>query len=164
MSNPTNITADPGVPFVDTVREFDAPVEAVYRAHVDPELMVQWLGPREDKVENIQYDTRVGGRWSFDGASSDGYEFTFSGIFHTVEPAKCLIMTFEFSGAPGEVGIGTTRFEDLGGGRSRISIHDVYPTVEARDMAVGSGMNYGVIEGYERLDELFASQAATPGA
>ena len=49
MSNPTNITADPGVPFVDTVREFDAPVDAVYRAHVEPELMVQWLGPREDK-------------------------------------------------------------------------------------------------------------------
>ena len=70
MSNPTNITADPGVPFVDTVREFDAPVDAVYHAHVEPELMVQWLGPREDKVENIQYDTRVGGRWSFDGAAT----------------------------------------------------------------------------------------------
>ena len=158
MSNPTNITADPGVPFVDTVREFDAPVDAVYRAHVEPELMVQWLGPREDKVENIRYDTRVGGRWSFDGASSEGSEFSFSGVFHAVEPAKLLIMTFEFSGAPGEVGIGTTRFEDLGGGRSRISIHDVYPTVEARDMAVASGMNYGVIEGYERLDGLLASQ------
>ncbi|WP_115786823.1 SRPBCC family protein [Arthrobacter silvisoli] len=158
MSNPTNITAEPGVPFVETVREFDAPVDAVYRAHVEPELMAQWLGPRHDSVEAIQYDTRVGGRWSFDGASSEGYEFNFSGVFHAVEPGKLLIMTFEFSGAPGQVGIGTTTFEDLGGGRSRISIHDVYPTVEARDMAIDSGMNSGVIEGYERLDELLAAQ------
>ncbi|MBO1268346.1 SRPBCC family protein [Arthrobacter cavernae] len=155
MSNPTTITSEPGVPFVETIREFDAPVDAVYRAHVEPELLAKWLGPRRDAVKGIEYDTRVGGRWSFGAASSDGYEFTFSGVFHTVEPQKLLIMTFEFSGAPGQVGIGATTFEDLGG-RTRISIHDVYPSVEARDMAVASGMDSGVIEGYERLDDLLA--------
>jgi uncharacterized protein YndB with AHSA1/START domain len=46
MSNPTTITADNGVPFVDTVREFDAPVSAVFKAHVDPDLLAKWLGPR----------------------------------------------------------------------------------------------------------------------
>jgi uncharacterized protein YndB with AHSA1/START domain len=76
-------------------------------------------------------------------------------VFHTVEPNALLIQTFEFNMAPGQVGISSTRFEDLDG-RSRLSLREVYPSVEARDMAVASGMEHGIKAGYEVLDELLA--------
>jgi len=88
---------------------------------------------------------------------------SFCGVFHTVEPNKLLIQTFEFSLAPGQVGIDSTAFEQLDG-RTRLVIHEVYPSVEARDAAVASGMESGIREGYERLDELLASGAVNAAA
>ncbi len=151
MTNPTTITAAPGLPFVGIVREFDAPVAAVFRAHTDRELFAQWTGPRSVPIEVTEFDATTGGRWGY-VARSEGGEFGFRGIFHTVEPNALIIQTFEFSGAPGAAGIGSTSFEQIDG-RTRIVVHEVYPSVEARDMAVASGMEYGIIESYERLDE-----------
>lgn len=76
-------------------------------------------------------------------------------MFHTVEPDALIIQTFEFDGAPNMVGIGSMTFEEVDG-RTRISGREVYPSVEARDAAMASGMEYGVDESYERLDELLA--------
>jgi uncharacterized protein YndB with AHSA1/START domain len=154
MTNATNITAEPGLPFLDIVREFDAPAAAVFRAHTDPKLFAQWTGPRTMAINVVEFDATPGGRWkyTFDGG---GQELGFHGIFHTVEPNTLIIQTFEFSAAPGLAGIGSTTFEEIDG-RTRLTSHEVYPTVESRDMAVASGMEYGIIESYERLDELLA--------
>lgn len=155
MSNPTTITADDGVPFVDTIREFDAPVSAVFKAHVDADLLAKWLGPREAVLKVHEYNATTGGSWHYESGYGDAM-FGFRGVFHKVEPDELIIMTFEFDGAPNQVGISTTTFEESEG-RTRIVVHEVYPSVEARDMALSTGMNYGVIEGYERLDEVLAA-------
>lgn len=154
MSHSTTIIAESGLPFVDTVREFAAPVAAVFRAHTDPALLTQWMGPRSVAIDFVEYEAATGGRYRFE-FEANGHTFSFHGIFHTVEPDALLVQTFEFSGAPGQVGIGTSNFTEVDG-RTRLSIHEVYPTVEARDAAMASGMASGVIEGYERLDELLA--------
>jgi uncharacterized protein YndB with AHSA1/START domain len=154
MTHPTTITAAPGLPFVDIVREFDAPAEAVFRAHTDPDLYRQWLGPRTMKLDRMELDATAGGRWRYEFRGGDGDDtFSFSGVFHAVEPSTLIIQTFEFNLAPAQVGISTSSFATIDG-RTRLSIHEVYPSVEARDMAVASGMEYGIIEGYERLDAL----------
>lgn len=62
MTNPTTITAEPGLPFVDIVREFDAPVGAVFRAHTDPELFSRWTGPRDLTMKIMEFDATTGGR------------------------------------------------------------------------------------------------------
>ncbi|MFJ4210929.1 SRPBCC family protein [Paenarthrobacter sp. NPDC089675] len=155
MSNPTTITAQDGVPFVDTIREFDAPVSAVFKAHVDPDLLAKWLGPRTTSINVTEYNAITGGSWHYESGDA-GASFGFRGVFHKVDPEALIIMTFEFDGAPDQVGISTTTFEETDG-RTRIVVHEVYPSVEARDMALATGMNYGVVEGYERLDELLAS-------
>ena len=80
----------------------------------------------------------------------------FRGVFHTVEASSLLIQTFEFSEAPGVAGLTTIRFETVDG-RTRLTCRDLYPSVEVRDMVMASGMEYGVVEGYERLDELLAA-------
>ena len=156
MTHPTTITAAPGLPFVDLVREFDAPAEAVFRAHTEPELYAQWLGPRTMKLDSLELEATPGGRWryAFRGGDSET-QFSFHGVFHAVQPNQLLVQTFEFSLAPGQVGLDTTTFEEIDG-RTRLSVHEVYPSVEARDMAVASGMESGITEGCERLDEILA--------
>ena len=155
MTNPTTITAEPGLPFVDIVREFDAPAEVVFRAHTDPELFARWIGPRNYTTEIIEYEATTGGRWQYVSRGQGDEAYGFRGVFHTVEPNTRIIQTFEFDGAPGFVSLGSLTLEEVDG-RTRLAIHEVYPSVEARDAAVASGMEYGVKEGYERLDELLA--------
>lgn len=155
MTHPTTITAAPGLPFVDLVREFDAPVEAVFRAHTDPDLFAQWTGPRSNPIEVIELDATTGGRWKYAFRGEGDVAFSFFGVFHTVEPNTLIIQTFEFNLAPGHAGISSTTFEEVDG-RTRLSVHEVYPSVEARDATMASGMEYGINEGYERLDEILA--------
>ena len=156
MTHPTTITAPPGVPFVDVVREFDAPASAVFRAHIEPDLFVRWTGPRGMTVENVVLEPRTGGRWKYDFRGEGDAPMGFSGVFHAVEPDSLIIQTAEFSLAPGQVALATLRFvEDRG--RTRLESHEVYPSVEARDMAMASGMEHGIVEGYERLDEILTS-------
>ncbi len=84
-------------------------------------------------------------------------------MFHTVRPNDFAIQTFEFEGFPDVVSIESMTFEDLGGGRSRLRGHCVYPSLEARDGMVASGMEPGMAEGYDRLDEVLAGgDASTP--
>jgi uncharacterized protein YndB with AHSA1/START domain len=156
MNNPTTITAQPGVPFVDVIREFDAPAEAVFRAHTDPELFAQWTGPRGSKMDVVEINATTGGRWKYAFRGEGDLELSFSGVFHAVKPNTLIVQTFEFNLAPDQAGISSTSFEEVGG-RTRLSLREVYPSVEARDAAVASGMEYGIKEGYERLDEILAS-------
>ncbi|GGF34156.1 SRPBCC family protein [Subtercola lobariae] len=156
MTNPTTLTATPGLPYVDTVREFEATPEQLFRAQTDPDLVAQWLGPRELEMTVLEYDVRPGGSYRYihtDPAS--GTEYVFRGVFHTVEKATLLIQTFEWEGAPGQVSLDTSRYEDLGG-RTRLHQHSVFPSVEVRDAMVSSGMERGVVDSMNRLDELLA--------
>jgi uncharacterized protein YndB with AHSA1/START domain len=83
VSYPTTITAEPGLPFIDIVREFEAPAEAVFRAHIDPNLYVQWLGPRSMKLEDVVLDATTGGRWKYVIRGEGDMEISFFGVFHT---------------------------------------------------------------------------------
>ncbi|WP_066286847.1 SRPBCC family protein [Arthrobacter sp. B6] len=157
MSNDLKLSIPEGLPFIDYEREFDFPVADVFRAHKDPDLIVQWLGPRGLKMVINHYDFRTGGGYSYLHTGPDGVAYEFSGVFHTVRDNEFAIQTFEFGGYPDVVSIEFLTFEDLGNGRSRIRGHSVYPTQDARDGMAQSGMERGMTEGYERLDELLSS-------
>jgi len=157
IRNATQIVAQNGLPFIDMVREFDAPVGALYTAYSDPELVTRWLGPRRYTMALREWDFRSGGAWSYlhtdpDGASSYG----FHGAFHSVKPGVSIVQTFEFEGAPGHVSLESATFESIADDRSRVIVHAVYQSLEARDAMISSGMESGVREGYERLDEVLA--------
>jgi uncharacterized protein YndB with AHSA1/START domain len=152
------VTAPEGLPFIDWEREFDAPVSAVFRAHTDPDRVRRWLGPRGYEMTIGEWEATDGGRWSY--VHSDGTaDYAFRGTFHTVRQDDLLVQTFEFLGVPDVVSVESLRFEDRGG-RTRVVGHSVYPTIEARDGMVASGMERGMREGYERLDEQLAAVPA----
>jgi uncharacterized protein YndB with AHSA1/START domain len=157
MTNPVTITAPEGLPFIDIEREFDAPVAAVFRAHAEPDLIKQWLGPNGYEMDIEHFDFTSGGGYRYVQRNPEGQEFAFNGVFHVVRENDFAIQTFEFEGFPDVVSIESLTFEDLGNGRTRLRAHAVYPTLEARDGMIASNMEVGVVEGYERLDKVAAS-------
>jgi len=153
--NPTTITAEPGRQELFITREFDAPRELIYRAHTDPELYVQWLGPRGYELKLESFEPESGGRYRYIQTDQNGNEFGFHGVFHEMSE-DLMIQTFEFEGLPerGHVTLDTMRLEELPGGRTRITIQSLFQSVTDRDGMIQAGMERGVNEGYERLDEL----------
>jgi uncharacterized protein YndB with AHSA1/START domain len=86
--------------------------------------------------------------------TSDGNEFGFHGCFHEVRPSEVIVQTFTYEGEPDGVALERLELEDLGGGRTRLTATSLVDSFEARDAMVASGMDEGIREGYERLDDL----------
>ena len=154
MTNPVIIDAAPGSSHVDIAREFEAPVEAVFAAHADPDLFVQWIGPRNLENTLPHWDFRTGGGYAFDQKDAEGNVYGFRGVIHTVVENELIIQTFEYLGAPNQVSLDNIRFESLPGGRTRLTSRSLFPSAEALEGMIAEGMGDGVTEGYEKLDEL----------
>ena len=151
----TEIIAPEGVPWIDIIREFDAPPERVFQAHVDPELFAQWIGPRDLSFQLGEWDARTGGRWAYSSGRGDD-TFEFYGSFHEIRENERIVQTFTYVGAPDGVALEIARFEALPGGRTRLVNRSIGSSVEERDAMVASGMETGIVQGYEQLDELLA--------
>ena len=153
----TTITAEPGSHAIHISRDFAATPEQLLRAHTDPALLGRWIGPRDYTMDVELLEPRHGGRWRYLNDDGAGNVFGFHGIFHNDPSVEGgIIQTFEFEGVPGEPSLEKLTFEDLGDGRTRLHATSIFASVEARDGMVASGMEKGVVEGYEQLDELLA--------
>lgn len=153
------VTAEPGVPQILTEREFDAPRDLLYRAFTEPDLLTQWLGPRQYTMKVDRYDLRDGGTYRYLHVSDDGGEHGFHGVFHGEPSLDGIVQTFEYEGVPGHVSMDTVTFEDRGG-KTVIRTNSVFQSIEDRDGMYRSGMAEGMNEGYDRLEELLAKQIA----
>jgi uncharacterized protein YndB with AHSA1/START domain len=151
----TEITADTEDPRDRITREFDAPPDKVFRAHTDPDLLVQWLGPRRTEMRIDHFDCRTGGSYRYVHLS-EGQEYSFRGCFHEVRPSELIVQTFTFEGMPDGVALERLVLEDLGDGRTRLVATSLVDSFEDRDAFLASGMDVGVREGYERLDDVLA--------
>ena len=151
----TEIVADPDVPLVRITREFDAPPEKVFRAHTDPDLVARWMGPDSTQTRIDSWDARTGGSWRYT-AIHEGQEYGFHGSFHELRPGELIVQTFTFDGMPDGVALEKLVLEDLGDGRTRLTSTSLVDSFAGRDAFVASGMEVGVREGYERLDEVLA--------
>lgn len=154
----TQFTAEPGIPQIISEREFDAPRELLFCAWTEPELLKQWLGPRNLTMEIDRYDVRDGGTWRYVHRDDEGNEYAFHGVFHGDPSPEGMVQTFEYEGYPGHVSLDTLTFEERDG-RTIVRTNTVFQSVEARDGMMQSGMEYGVDDGYDRLDALIAKLA-----
>ncbi|MBX7053918.1 MAG: SRPBCC family protein [Pyrinomonadaceae bacterium] len=158
MANKTVVTAEPGKQELFITREFDAPREFVWRAHTDPELYVQWVGPHGMTMTIERWDCTDGGSYRYTHERG-GHTYAFFGVNHEVLAPERMIGTFEFDGLPerGHVIMGKTTFEELPGGRCRVVHQSVFFSVADRDGMVQSGMERGVSDGYEKLDAMLGT-------
>ena len=136
-------------------REFDAPRDRVFAAYTDPKLVPEWWGPRGTTTMVDVMEVRAGGSWRFVSRDADGREDAFRGTYREVTPPDRIVQTFEWEGMPGHVSVETAVFEDLGD-RTRVVTTTTFHTTEERDGMLGSGMEKGMNETYQRLDELLA--------
>ncbi len=150
--NEAEIIVDEKVPTVTIIREFDAPVEKVFRAHVDPDLFVQWNWPDGFEVDFEHFDCRTGGAYRIAMSSAD-MEGSVHGSFHDVLENELIVQTFTPDGAPDLVILEKHRFEALDDGRTRLTATSLVDSFEFRDSFISAGL----AEGYDKLDGLLAS-------
>jgi uncharacterized protein YndB with AHSA1/START domain len=140
-------------------RIFDAPRDRVFATMTDPELIPEWWGPRDTTTVVDHMDVRSGGSWRFVMRAPDGSETGFKGSYREVTPPERIVQTFEWEGMPGHVSVETAVFEDLGD-RTKLTTTSLFHTQEERDGMLASGMEGGLNETYERLDEVLAKGAS----
>lgn len=158
MTKETTITAEPGKHDYFITREFDAPRELVFKAFTDPELVTKWLGPHRLKMTIEKFESTDGGSYRYIHEDENGNKYFFRGVNHEVVSPERIIGTFEFEGMPerGHVALQTAKFESLPGGRTRLVSQSLFQSVADRDGMLRSGMERGVVQGFERLDEVLA--------
>jgi uncharacterized protein YndB with AHSA1/START domain len=154
QANRATVTT-PGEREIHIERVFDAPRDRVFAVYTDPELIPQWWGPRGTEAVVEQMDVRAGGSWRFVVRNQDGSQTAFRGTYREVTPPERIVQTFEWEGMPGHVSVETATFEDLGD-RTRVVTTSVFHTAEERDGMIASGMESGMQETYQRLDEVLA--------
>jgi uncharacterized protein YndB with AHSA1/START domain len=136
-------------------REFNAPREKVYEAMTNPELVPQWWGRRQDTTTVEEMDVKVGGRYRFVTEGEHGKQ-GFSGTFRELTPPERVVQTFEWDGMPGHISVDEAVLEDLGDGRTKIIATSTFHFPEERDGMLSSGMEGGMADTYDRLEELLA--------
>jgi uncharacterized protein YndB with AHSA1/START domain len=150
----TIIAAEKGKQDIVVTREFDAPRELVFKAFTHPELYVQWLGPRDMEMTVNYFEARTGGSYRYSHHDTKGEEFSFHGVYHEVKNPERIVNTFEFEDMPGHVALDSAVFEALPENRTKFTGQTVFQSAADRDGMMASGMRSGLIQSYERLDEL----------
>jgi uncharacterized protein YndB with AHSA1/START domain len=153
--NKTKITAEPGKQELFITREFDAPRELVFKAHTDPNLFVQWLGPRGYEMILETFEPVSGGAYRYIHKDQTGNEFAFHGTFHEMSLER-MVQTFEFEGYAGHVSLDSMTLEELPNNRTKIIIQSVFQSVSDRDGIIQNGMDRGINDGYDKLDAIMA--------
>jgi len=155
--NDIKIYAETGKQEIFITREFDAPRDLVFKAFTDPDLYKEWIGPRELTTEILVFEPVNGGSWRYIQRDEERNEYAFHGVNHEVLPPQRIIGTFEYEGLPetGHVILQTLKLESLPDDRTRLIDQSVFQSVDDRDGMLQSGMEMGIDESYQRLDELF---------
>ena len=139
-------------------RTFDAPRDLVFEAHSSCEHLSRWWGPRRYEIVSCEVDFRSGGAWRIVHRGPDGEEHGFRGEYREIVPPERIVWTFEYEGMPGHVSVDTLTLEDLGG-KTKLTAHSLFDSVEDRDGMLQSGMEAGAAETWDRLAELLKTIA-----
>src|SRR6187401_728658 len=128
MERKTKIHAEDGKQEIVITREFDLPLELLFKAYEDAEIVEQWMGTKVLKLENKKH-----GGYRFETTDPKGNKHGFNGVIHEFVPGKKITRTFEMENAPFGVQLEFLEFENLTNNTSKLNMHVVYRTGELRD-------------------------------
>jgi len=138
-------------------REFDAPKRLVYQAWTTPELIRDWWHAKRGEIVSIDVDLRVGGQWRYVMTANGGFEVAFHGEYREIVPQERIVSTEVFEGMPAAEAVGTTTFTELDG-RTTLAILVQHNSRENRDAHVESGMEEGMQEALNLLEQIAVSR------
>lgn len=140
-------------------REFAAPKHLVWKAYTTPELIKRWWAGERGEVTLAEVDLRVGGSWRYVLVANGGFEMGFHGEYREIETNEKLVMTEVFEGMPDGEALDTVTFTEVDG-RTTLTMLVQHTVPEHRDAHIGSGMEGGMQEAMDRLEQIAISLAA----
>jgi uncharacterized protein YndB with AHSA1/START domain len=143
-------------------REFDAPRHLVYKAFTTPELVERWWHAKRGEIRSIEIDLREGGKWRYVMVADGGFEVGFHGEYREIVPNERIVYTEVYEGLPegmdaeAEAALNTLTFEEADG-RTTVTILVEHRNQEGRDMHIDSGMEDGMQDAFDLLEEVAIS-------
>jgi uncharacterized protein YndB with AHSA1/START domain len=151
MERKTKVDAGPGKQDLLITREFDLPLELLFRAYTEPGLVEEWMGTKVLKLENKKH-----GSYAFETTDPKGNKHRFSGTIHEFLDGKKIIRTFEFEQMPFGVQLEVLEFAALTPGTSKLTIHSIYESAAQRDQLLQLPFTYGIGMAHDRLQDTAA--------
>jgi uncharacterized protein YndB with AHSA1/START domain len=149
MEQKTKVNAEDGKQEIVITREFDLPLELLFKAYEEPELIEQWMGTKVLKLESKKH-----GSWQFETIDGQGNKHGFSGVIHEFIPNQKITRTFEMTNTPFGVQLEITEFEKLTDDTSKVSMHVIYESVAQRDQVLKLPFAKGINMAHNRMEEL----------
>ena len=156
MAAATSGTATVTLPADDQIlitREFDAPRHLVFKAYTTPELVRRWWAGKRGEVTSCEIDLRVGGAWRYLMTANGGFEVAFHGEYREIVPDERIVSTEVYEGAPDSEVVNIVTFTETDG-RTTLELLTQCPDQGTRDAIIGSGMEGGMQEGMDLLEQI----------
>jgi len=148
MEQKTKINAEDGRQELLITREFELPLELLFKAHVEPGLVEQWMGTKVMKIEGKKH-----GGFQFETTDPKGNKYRFNGVIHEFSPNQKITRTFEMENMPFGVQLEFLEFEQLTADTSKLTMHVIYESVAKRDQVLKMGMTQGINMAHNRLQD-----------
>lgn len=149
MERKTKVNAEEGKQELVITREFELPLELLFRAYIDPEIVEQWMGTKVLKLENKKH-----GSYQFETTDPMGNKHQFNGTIHEFFPNKKITRTFEMENSPFAVQLEFLEFEGLSDNTSRLTMQMVFKSVAIRDQLLKMPFAQGINMAHNRLQEV----------
>ena len=149
MEQKTKIRAEEGKQELQIIREFDLPLELLFKAYIEPDIVEQWMGTKVLKLESKKH-----GSYQFETTDPKGNKHGFNGTIHEFVPNKKITRTFEMENSPFGVQLEFLEFGQLTEETSKLNMHVIYRSVELRDQMLKLPFEYGINMAHNRLQEV----------
>ena len=154
MERKTKITAEAGKQDLVITRDFDLPLELLFKAYAEPEIVAQWMGTKVLKLENKKH-----GSYQFETTNAEGnVVFRANGTIHEYSENRKITRTFEMENVPFGVQLEVLAFEQLTTDTSRLIIHSIYESVAQRDQVLKLPFAYGINMAHNRLQDMMQTK------
>jgi uncharacterized protein YndB with AHSA1/START domain len=149
MEQKTKINAEDGKQELTITREFDLPLELLFKAYVEAEIVEQWMGTKVLKLESKKH-----GSYQFVTTDPKGNKYGFNGVIHEFSPNKKIIRTFEMENTPYGIQLEIYVFEKLTDDTSKLTMHVIYESVAQRDQVLKLPFAQGINFAHNRLQDI----------
>src|SRR6266446_1842800 len=157
MERKTKISAEDGKQELAITREFDLPLELLFKAHVEPDIVEQWMGTKVLKLESKKH-----GSYQFETTDPQGNKYGFNGVIHEFSPNHKITRTFEMDNTPFGVQLEFYEFEKLTDDTSKLNMHVIYRSVALRDQVLQLPFAQGINMAHNRLQDIVNKLKYTP--
>jgi uncharacterized protein YndB with AHSA1/START domain len=149
MEQKTKINAEDGKQELVITREFDLPVELLFKAYIEPGIVEQWMGTKVLKLESKKH-----GSYQFETTDPKGNKYGFNGVIHELIPNQKITRTFEMEHTPFGVQLEIYQFEQLTGNTSKLHMHVIYESIASRDQVLQLPFAQGINMAHNRLQDI----------